>query len=113
MKANNLEEDCEKIESTLRERLEAHDKSRKDAQEKLEGICKGLEASVDELENNISNELEEKSAAESNRLQSALYALQMDGGDCMKAAQRAKAELLVVQSYDVTKSNVNEVRFAF
>ena len=116
MKANDLEEEREGIERALGERLEAHDKSRCAAQERLGEVCGGLEASTDKLESMVCSELEEKSAAESNRLQSALADLQMSGGGdcyCVKAVQRAKAELLVVQSYDVTKSNVNEERFAF
>ena len=80
MKANNQEEECEIIRGVLSERLETHDKSRRAAQEKLDEICKGVEASVDELENRVCSELEEKFTAESNRLQSALYAFQMDDG---------------------------------
>ena len=52
MKASNLSE-REVIIGVLSERLEAHDKSRRDAQEKLEEICKGLEASVNELETEL------------------------------------------------------------
>ena len=72
MKADNPEE-REKIERALSKRLEAHDKSRRDAQDKLEETCKGLEASIVKFEERVSSELEEKSAAESNRLQSALF----------------------------------------
>ena len=105
MDASDLKE-CEKIERSLSERLEAHDKSRKDAQERLEDICKGLEASVDELESRTSSELEEKSTAESNRLQNALADLQADdGGISPNADQRAKAVLLAMQSYDVIEHN--------
>ena len=107
MKASNLD-NREKVERALSERLEEHDKSRKAAQEKLGKICRGLEASIDGLENRLNGELEEKSTAENSRLQSALADLQVDGGDAMKTTQRVKAELLVVQSYDVIKCNVNE-----
>ena len=111
VKASSMEKEREEIERTLSERLEAHDKSRRAAQDRLEGICKGLEENVNELENRLSSELEEKSAAESSRLQSALDDLQMDGGgDTPSAIQRAKAELLVMQFYNVAKSNVNEER---
>ena len=72
MKTNNPEEEREKIERALSERLEAHNKSRKAAQDRLGEVCKELETNVNELENRISSELEEKSTAESNRLQSAL-----------------------------------------
>ena len=113
MKTNNPEEERESIERALSERLEAHDKSRKAAQDKLGEVCKELETNVSELENRISSELEEKSTAESNRLQSALDDLQMDGGDALKAVQRAKAELLVMESYDVVESSANEDISAF
>ena len=115
MKASNLEEEREMAERALSERLEAHDKSRRDAQERLKEICKGLEEKIDELENQVSSGLEERSAEESNRLQSALADLQMDDdggndGDAPKAVQRAKAELLVMQSYGVAECSVNEER---
>ena len=116
MKTNNPkeeeeeEEEREKVENVLSERLEAHDESRRAAQDKLEEICRGLEASIDGFENSASSELEEKSAAESNRLQSALADLQVGnnssgggGGGVVKAVQRAKTELLAMQSYDVTE----------
>ena len=107
MKASNLSE-RETIIGVLSERLEEHDKSRRDAQEKLEETCKGLEADINELENRIGSKLEEKFIAENNRLQSTLYDLQMDNGDTSKVIQRAKAELLVMQSYDVIKCDVKE-----
>ena len=48
MEASNIEEEeREKIERALSKRLEAHDKSRSAAQEKLEGICKWLEENVE------------------------------------------------------------------
>ena len=90
MKENGLEEEREKIERALSKRLETHDKSRSAAQEKLEGICKELETNVTELEDRVGSELEEKSTAENNRLQSALADLQADGGDVPKKVQRAK-----------------------
>ena len=109
-----MKKEREKIERTLSERLEAHDESRRAAQDRLEGICKGLEENVDELENRLSSELEEKSVAESRHIQSALADVQMDsGGDTPSAIQRAKAELLVMQFYNVVKSNVNEERCTF
>ena len=101
MKASNLEEEREKIERALSKRLEAHDKSRSAAQEKLEEICKELETNVTELENRVGSELEEKSAAESNRLQSALDDLQSNG-------DAPKATLFLVQSYDVVTRNAKE-----
>ena len=107
MKADKPEE-CEKIERALSKRLEAHDKSRRDAQDKLEETCKGLEASIVKFEERVSSELEEKSAAENNRLQSALDALQTEGDCSPKAVQRAKEALLVVQTYDVVGGYAND-----
>ena len=106
----SIREEREKIEKVLGERLEAHDKSRRATQNRLEEICKGLEASIDGIENKVSGDIDEKSTAESNRLQSALDDLQADSGDTLKAAQRAKAELLVMQTYDVVKPNAKEGR---
>ena len=105
----------EKIKRVLSERLEAHDKSRRATQERLEEICKGLEASINEFENRASSELCEKFTVEDRRLQNVLADLQSNsGGDSiLKSAQRAKAELLVVQCYDVVKSGVNEERQTF
>ena len=45
------------------------------------------------------------STAENNRLQSALDDLLVGGSDAPKMLQRAKAELLVMQSYDVAEGN--------
>ena len=117
MEAGSLEEECEKTERALSERLEAHDKSRRDAQEKFEKTCKRLETSIDELESRTSSELEEKSAAENNRLQSALADLQMDddgsNSNAPEMLQRAKVELLVVQSYVVVGVMRREKAFRF
>ena len=102
MKAKDLEEEREKVERALSKRLEAHDKSRSAAQEKLEGICKELETNVTELEDRVGSELEEKSTAENNRLQSALADLQSNGDNAPKEA------LFLVQSYDVVTRNAKE-----
>ena len=113
MKSSNISE-RETIIGVLSERLEAHDKSRRDAQEKLEETCKGIEVSVNELENRIGSELEEKFTAENNRLQSTLYDLQMDDDDgTQKAVQRAKAELLVIQFYNVIECDTEEYGLSF
>ena len=108
MNVNSLEEEREVIEEALSKRLEAHDRSRKAAQKRLKEICEGLETCVSELEDRVSSELCEKSTAESNRLQSALTDLRMDGGT-PEAIRRAKAELLVAQSYDMAKRSTKEM----
>ena len=74
MKANNPEEKEEeeeeraKVEKVLSERLEAHDESRRVAQDKLHEICEGLRAQITEFENKTNEELKEKFTAEDRRL---------------------------------------------
>ena len=91
------------------ERLEKHDESRKAAQEKLHEICNGLRAQIDKLEEKINSELEEKFTVEDNRLQAILSRVcSSDNSDISKAIQKAKAELLVGQIYDVVERNLDE-----
>ena len=63
-----MEEKRKKAEEMLSERLEAHDESRKAAQDKLHEICEGLRAQITEFENKTNEELEEKFTAEDRRL---------------------------------------------
>ena len=106
---NIKEEEREKASKILSERLEAHDESRKAAQEKLHNFCEGLRARIDEFEERVNGELEEKFKAEDNRLQTALNGLSPDGNDeISKAIQKAKAELLVIQSYEVVVRDFGE-----
>ena len=101
MESRQIEEEREEVSKALSKRLEAHDESRKAAQEKLQEICEGLRAQVEELEEKVGGELEKKFTAEDSRLQSAYEDLQRDGEDISKMIQKTKAELLVMQSYDV------------
>ena len=91
----------------LNERIEIHDKSRRAAQDKLHELCEGLRAQVAELKSRVNKELEEKSTAEDRRLQALLSGLRTAGdkSDSPKIVQRAKAELLVMQSYDVVENH--------
>ena len=103
------EEEREKVSRILSERLGAHDESRRAAQEKLHEFCEGLRAQIDEFEERANGELEEKFKAEDNRLQTALNELSPDGNDDIsKAIQKAKAGLLVMQSYEVVVRGFGE-----
>ena len=110
MKANSLKEEREEVERALSERIEAHDESRRAAQDRLHEFCEGLRAQVAELKSRVNSELEEKSAAEDRRLQSALSGLRSaaNSGSAPEMLQRAKAELLVAQSYGVAECNTSE-----
>ena len=104
------EEERERVSKILSERLEAHDESRRAAQVKLHDFCEGLRARINEFEERVNRELEEKYTVEDNRLQTALNELSPDDddGDVSKAIQKAKAELLVMQSYEVVVGGLDE-----
>ena len=111
MEAKQIEEEVENIKRMLSERLERHDDSRKAAQEKLHETCEGLRAQIKGIEGKVGSELEEKFTAEDSRLQSAYEDLQMDGGDTTEASktiQKAKAGLLVMQSYELVGHDLCE-----
>ena len=102
METNEIEEEREKVSNILSERLEAHDESRKAAQEKLHNFCDGLRAQVDKLENRVNSELGEKFTAEDDRLQSTLSELNScEDEGISRMIQKAKAELLLMQSYEL------------
>ena len=94
----------------LSECIEIHDESRRAAQDKLHELCEGLRVQAAELKSRVNKALEEKFPAEDRRLQEALNGLRSkhDSDDVKKVLQKAKAELLVAQTYDVVKSGVNE-----
>ena len=105
--AEKLNGKRERIRRTLNERIKAHEESRKAAQDKLYLLCEGLRARVGVLKSRVNKALEEKFPAEDRRLQNALNELRTaDGSNVPKMLQRAKAELLVVQSYEVVEHNV-------
>ena len=103
MEANNPEdEECEKVERMLSERLEAHDESRRAAQDRLHEFCERLRAQVTDFENRVNGELEKMFTAEDRRLQEALDERRTaDSNNAPKVLQRARAELLVKQSYEI------------
>ena len=91
----------------LREHLDSHDNSRKEVQEKLHNICKKWRKEIDDLENKINNELEAKFKEEDSRLQATMSNLQSTISTGVakteEALQKAKAELLVVQKYNLSE----------
>ena len=81
----------------------SHDENRKIVQEKLHTICEGWRKQIDELERKVNSELEEKFAKEDNRLQAVLHNLRTASNDdkISEALRKAKAELLVMQKYEL------------
>ena len=64
--------EVEKVAKALRERLDSHNKNRKETQDKLHMLCKEFRDRVNEEETTSSREAEEAFARESNELQTAL-----------------------------------------
>lgn len=97
----------DRVAQILSERLVAHDDSRRAAQEKLHEICNELRKQIDVVEDRVNAELEKKFTAEDSRLQDVLNSIRSDAAtedsEILKLIQRAKAELLVAQSYDVVE----------
>ena len=95
----------------LEERIGDHDSSRMEVQERLHTLCDGWRKQIDELENGISEALETKSTEEDSRLQEALNDLRVavttaeeKGGDkLLEAVKKARAELLVAQTYKLAE----------
>lgn len=96
-------EEQEKVLKALDARVYDHDDSRKAVQEKISEICATLRNNVDKLEEKVNQELEEKFVKEDKRLQSALDDLRKAAGQ-EDAIKKAKAEILVKQTYDVARS---------
>ena len=89
--------------AALKERLEKHDDNRRTVQESLHEICNGLRREIDKIEEKINSKLEEEFMKEDNRLQSILNSLHSSTPeDISKAIQKARAELLIAQSYELT-----------
>ena len=88
----------------LEERLEKHNENRKVVQNELHAICEEWRKQADDLEERINKELQVKFTEEDDRLLKALNALRESTlsekeGERSAAARRARAELLVKQSY--------------
>lgn len=107
-------EQNERIIDALSERLEKHDTNRKEVQDKLREICDGLRAQIDELEEKINSELEEKFRDEDTNIQSALNELRTcvrentDDIRFSKAFGKAKASLVVEQSYALEQDSCGD-----
>ena len=71
MKAGDTAE-VERVVEALKERLEAHDISRKEVQEELRKICEKQRKDIDEQEKEASGSIEESFAKKVNSLQEAL-----------------------------------------
>lgn len=102
--------DFEEVTEILNERLEEHDNNRKVVQDSLHKILNDLRSQIDEFETRISKELEENFTAEDNRLQSILDDLQMNPSD-HRTLKRARAELLMAQSYKITRVEEQNSKF--
>lgn len=111
--SKDISEELENLKQVVSEQLEAHDNGRRDVQEKLAEICGRTRTQVDGFENMINNELEEKCTAEESRLQAVLSNLQMNESldnpeEASEAIQKAKAELLVVRSYELVEGSLGK-----
>ena len=106
------EDEWEVVVKALEERLEEHDESRKAVQAELSEFCDGLRRWVNEVERKINSELSVKFEEEDGRLQCALNSVrELSRGDShgealSKAVRKARAELLVAQSYELKRGAV-------
>ena len=96
-------EEYESVSRALSERIERHDDSRRAVQDKLHGLCEGLRKQIDEFEDGINTELEKVFTAEDSRLQAILSDLNSSTSANDESFKRAKAELLVFQSYELAE----------
>lgn len=100
-----LGEERDRVARLVSERLEVHDESRQAALERLYEICNRLRKHIDDVESSIISDLEKKFTAEDARLQASLNGLRADtatdDNKVLKSIQKAKTELLVMQSYKV------------
>ena len=137
---SRVKAEVKRAAKALRERLDSHDSNRKEVQEKLHNTCEEWRKQIDELEDKINSELEGKYKEEDNRLQTILNELlaatsnatedkdkdkcdgKCEGKDKGKGKdesktkellQKAKAELLVVQKYELKEGNSKGVPSVF
>ena len=102
--------EVERVVSALIERLGCHDENRREVQEKLHSVCEKWRKEIDDLEDKINSELEVRFKEEDSRIQAVLHDLRTvaaEGNDTniSEALQKAKAELLVVQKYNLKGEN--------
>lgn len=93
----------------LEDRLVEHDEQRREIQERVGSECARMRAEIDLLEERINESLEVKFNAEDHRLQVAVNELRgllvrgkHDGEDVIRVVEHARAELLVLQSYNLS-----------
>ena len=100
-------EEAKVLIGAIEECIKVHDDNRVEVQERLHSICDEWRKEIDGLENKINGELEAKYTEEDNRLQEALNDLKTavimteEKGDnkLSEAAEKARTELLVMQTY--------------
>ena len=106
----NIRHTAKMVTDALIERLDSHDKNRKEVQEQLHNMCEMWRKEIDDLEDRINSELETKFKEEDSRLQTALNDLQTaDKESFSEAFQKAKAELAVLQRYDLKEIEDDEI----
>lgn len=71
-----LNKEVEKVVAAIRKCLDNHDTNRKEVQEQLHGTCEKWKKEIDDLEDKINSELEEKFKEKDSCLQAALSNLQ-------------------------------------
>ena len=92
------------VTDALAERLEEHNTNRVAIQDKLHDTCNELRKQVDMMEDRINGELQKMFTMEDSRLQAALSELRAAAEDKVsEAVQRAKAKLLVRQTYELVE----------
>ena len=106
-------EELGNVKKILNERLEAHENTKKVVQNRLNEICAKKTAQIDGLEKKITSCLEAKNDAEENRIETVITDLQENEStevpeEISKALQKAKAELLVAESFELIEGGHDE-----
>lgn len=103
-----MEGEMKGLLGVLEDRLVEHDEQRKSIQERVGSECARMRAEINVLEERINENLEEKFNAEDQRLQVAVNGLrellfrgEYDGENALRVVEHARAELLVLQSYNL------------
>ena len=108
---NNTEKEVDGVVRALEERIDTHDESRRKVQEKLHEICEKWRRQIDELEEGINSEIEAKFKEEDSHLQAVLSdfrrAMPSEEAKVTEALRKAKAELLVIRTYQLKESKDN------
>lgn len=103
-----MEEEQLKLIEALSKRLDIHDNNRKSIQENLLNACNELRKQIDELEVRVNSELEEEYTKEDDRLQEVLSELRTgERTDLPKLMQKARLRLLIEQTYEFKKQEID------